>query len=320
MKNICIDLGGTNIKAGIIENDQLLYACNGPSMSDQSFLKVMNSIEKMIDEMMKKTNSMPSEYGGIGLCMPGIIDVDNNKVLAINAKHEEASSFNFNAWAQDKYHLPIVMENDARTALVGEWQHGEGRGVNDIVMMTLGTGIGGAAMINGKLLHGKHYQAGCLGGHFTINVHGDQCNCGNIGCVESQSASWRLKELIAKAKEGHTLLNGPQEIDFKVLFDLVREGNQIAKEVIDNILKVWSAGIVNMIHAYDPDVVIVSGGIMNSKDIILPFMKEWVAKYAWTAHHSVDIKASTHTENTALWGINYLVNDKYFKKINDSVQ
>ncbi|MBB3697240.1 ROK family protein [Flammeovirga yaeyamensis] len=319
MRNICIDLGGTNIKAGIIENDQLLYSCSAPSMSDQSFLKVVLVLEELIDQLLEKTKTQIDSIGGIGLCMPGIVDVDNNRVLAINAKHEEAIQFDFNGWANTTYQLPIVMENDARTALVGEWQQGEGRGTDDIVMMTLGTGIGGAAMINGKLLHGKHYQAGCLGGHFTVDINGSQCNCGNIGCVESQSASWRLPSLIEETPGGKELLKQESTIDFKRLFDLTREGNQVAKNVVENIMKVWSAGIVNMIHAYDPDRVIVSGGIMNSKDIILPFMQEWVDKYAWTANHRVEVKASIDTENIALWGINYLVNEKINQQVNDSV-
>ncbi len=312
--NICIDLGGTNIKAGIIQNQKLLHSCNAESNSDSSFSAVMKTLQELILKMVSDTNLTLKDIGGIGLCMPGIIDVDNNKVIAINAKHAEAIHFDFNAWAKEAFKLPVVMENDARAALAGEWQNGAGKGYNDIVMMTIGTGIGGAALINGKLLHGKHYQAGCLGGHFTINYAGTDCNCGNLGCVESEASSWRLESIIKAEAGGEAFLQKMGGvIDYRLLFEQKRAGNAIATKVVEHNLRAWSAGIVNLIHAYDPEIVILSGGVMKSKEDIMPFFNNWVQKHAWTPSHNVNVIASSETDNIALWGMNYLVNKKLEK-------
>ncbi len=200
------------------------------------------------------------------------------------------------------------MENDARAALVGEWQYGAGKDYNDIVMITLGTGVGGAAMIDGHLLYGKHYQAGCLGGHFTVNYDGNRCTCGNVGCVEAEASSWNLSKLLEEHPDLTDISgNDGERIDFEQLFHLYEKGYGTAGDFIRHCTKVWSAGIVSMIHAYDPELVIISGGIMNSKQHILPFIRDWVDRYAWTPGGCVRVEAATSTANTALLGLSHLI-------------
>src|SRR3990170_7444612 len=107
-------------------------------------------------------------------------------------------------WAMERWGVPLVLENDARAALVGEWQYGAGKDCDNVVLITLGTGVGTAALINGKLLHGKHFLAGSLGGHMSINLHGDVCNCGNLGCVESEASTWALQKLVTRDRNFHS--------------------------------------------------------------------------------------------------------------------
>ena len=291
MKSIAIDIGGTIIKMGLIEKDKVLDIVTFPSFSQNDFSLTMNTVSEHINTLFERNKLVSAQIRGIGITIPGIVDVDNNKVLSINKKHDAAIQFDFNRWAKENWTPNLVVENDARAALVGEWQYGAGREYNNIVMITLGTGIGGSALINGKLLYGKHFQAGCLGGHFIIDYNGGECTCGNIGCVEAEASSWKLPELI----RNHYLYQDSDWVredllDFEKLFNKYRENDPLAIDVTQNCLKAWASGAINMIHAYDPEVVIMGGGIMKSHDIIIPYIKQRTDKYAWTPCERVEIK------------------------------
>lgn len=311
MKSINIDLGGTRAKVGIIENGNIIdhSICNSSSMAD--FSETIENLEIQINTLLGKNKINIDDVVGIGLACPGIVDVKTNRVISTNEKFAKSVEFNFNKWAKTKWGLKIVLDNDARAALIGEWQNGSGKGYDNIVMMTLGTGIGGVCLINGELLYGKHFQAGVLGGHFTVKYDGEMCNCGNIGCVEAISSSWRIKEKITSHKNyKRSKLFNEDKHDYKTLFKYYREDDNVAKEIINESLKAWAAGVVTMIHAYDPEIVIMHGGVMKSDDIILPFIQDWVNKYAWTPWGNVKVCQSSSLDFTALYGTDYLIRRK----------
>ena len=170
-------------------------------------------------------------------------------------------------------------------------------------MLTLGTGVGGAAMIDGKLLRGKHFQAGCLGGHLGVNHKGRTCSCGNIGCVEAEASSWALPEICA----AHPLfkrspLAVAPAIDFDHLFQIAGAGDACAVEIRDACIEVWSAGAVSMVHAYDPEVLIIGGGIMKSAHEILPSMSAYIERHAWTPWGKIMTRAAILKDRASLIG------------------
>lgn len=311
MRNIAIDLGGTVIKFGLVGDGRLLDIGSVPSLSQCDFSQTMERLTEIINGLLQKNEIGKDTLDGIGVSVPGIVDVDNNVVLSINKKHEAAVHFDFNEWAESNWGRSILMENDARAALIGEWKYGAARTSDNAVMITLGTGIGGAALINGKLLYGSHFQAGCLGGHLIIDHEGDLCTCGNIGCVESVASSWKLPEII----KGHPLYrtsvwSGVKIMDFEKLFKAYRSGDKLAFDVVQFCLKAWSAGTINMIHAYDPDVVVFGGGVMKADDIILPYIRERVERYSWTPYGSLEISDAELGNSAALHGIDYLLSTR----------
>ena len=204
--------------------------------------------------------------------------------------------------------------NDARMALLGEWQHGAGQGCSDLVMVTLGTGIGSAVLIGGQLLIGKHFQAGNLGGHFVVNHKGSVCTCGNIGCVEAEASTRRLPALLKEHPEfpGSSMKN-EEFPDFKALFHHAGNNDQVAREVLDHCLSAWAAGIITMIHAFDPEIIILSGGIMKSSAIILPALQEKVNQLAWTPWGKVKLVEAKFPDSAALYGADYLVRSSIIK-------
>ncbi len=310
MKTIAIDLGGTRIKVGIVANGEVLNSIFVDAFSEQGLLPRLPVLEESIDHLVKQLNLTFGDIAGIGISIPGIVDSRQMKLLSVNKKFSDAVDFDFPAWALRKWNKPLVIENDARCATVGEWQFGSGKGCDNLVMLTLGTGVGGSAIIEGKLLRGKHFLAGCLVGHFTINYEGDTCNCGNIGCVESEASTWRLPERArSNMLFSSSQLSAYETIDYRLVFELAGQGDELSKMLVNQSLDAWSAGIINSIHAYDPDMVILGGGIMRSHEVILPYITQKVEQHAWTPWGKVEIKAARFPDSAALYGLDYLVNN-----------
>jgi len=305
MKTLALDLGGTRIKMGIVERDKILASSIIDALSAGGLQGRLPDIEEAASGLLGRVGE---PVAGMGISAPGIVDPHASRVTSINAKYADAVGFDFPSWAKKSFGLPLRMENDARSALVGEWQFGAGRGCNNLVMVTLGTGIGGAAMIDGKLLYGKHFQAGCLGGHFTIDYEGDECNCGNIGCAESIASSWALP-LRAKRDPAYTAspLSKGASLDYRALLHYSDDGDSLSQRLLQESLRAWTMCVINLIHAYDPEMVILGGGLMQSAEAILPAVRDGVHRHAWTPWGKVQILKARDTENAALLGISYLL-------------
>lgn len=182
--------------------------------------------------------------------------------------------------------------------------------------MTIGTGIGSGVIMNGEVMYGKHFQAGSLGGHFVVDYKGRLCSCGNKGCVEALSSSFFLHKII----KDHACLSpsfkmSSQNYDFKEIFQLAEQGNRDALLVRNECIEIWGAAVINFIHAYDPEVVILGGGIMNSHKVIVPYIEERVSKFAWTPSAKVSVVVSSLGDYAALYGLEYCLR----KKIKDEV-
>jgi len=304
---IAIDIGGTFVKIGLVENAEVIVNARIKSHPKDKFQKTIITIEQTINDLLIEYSISQNDLEGIGIGFPGLVNSVTMKVLSTNKKYDDAINFDFVNWGKSTFNTPLFLENDARVALLGEWQFGAGKGIDNIVMVTFGTGVGSATLLDGKLLKGKHFQAGNLGGHFTINVNGFECTCGNLGCVEAEASTWKLADLLkSDPRFSDSLIKG-NLLDFESLFKYASEGGELSKTVRDHCLGVWAAGIINQIHAYDPELVILGGGIMKSADVIIPFIKNKVEKQAWTPWGDVQIKQSKIPNRSALLGAYYLV-------------
>lgn len=309
MAAIAIDFGGTQIKFGIIESDGTILASGKvDAIAEDSIIKSLDLVSECVRGLLKNHNLSGVILAGAGIALPSIIDPVNNRVLSKYVKYTDANDFDFNAWGRNEWNLPVVLENDARAALAGEWKHGAGKGYDDMVLLTLGTGVGSAVLINGQLLRGKHFLAGNLGGHMSINLNGASCNCGFVGCVETEASTWALASIIAKSENTvASSLSKIEKPEFKELFEEAEKGDKLAINIVTHCLNAWSICAVNMVHAFDPSVIIIGGGIMKSKDKIIPYIQNTVDRYAWLAPGTVAIKAAEQVDYAGLLGMSYLV-------------
>jgi len=301
---LAIDLGGTKIKIAVVDGDTI---SDSISIDANSHLGFVANIPRLSIEIKNFLNK--NKITGIGLATPGVVDSKNFKVLGINEKYADLVGLDLKKWATDSFNLPFALENDARAALLGEWKYGIGENCDNLVGITLGTGIGTAAIVDGRMLKGKGYIAGNLGGHMVLDRNGLKCNCGNIGCMEAQSSSWSLPTII-KNQPGYltSKLKDSPSLDFKTLFTLARENDPYAKEIRDYCLEIWSIGILNLCFAFDPEIVILNGGIMASHQDIIPYIEARInRKNKLSPRENKKVQLAKNLDTAALFGLQYLL-------------
>ncbi len=303
MKALAIDLGGTHARCAMVEDQAILRAKTLEADGTGTLAGLLPRVADAFRELLREAGWQPNDFAGLAFSSCGLVDSSAGRFLSAKEKWTDAEQADVPAWCRREFSLPMKLENDARMALLGEWYAGSGRGFDSIVMMTLGTGIGGAAMIEGKLLRGKHFQAGNLGGHQTVQLGGRKCMCGNIGCAEAEAAGWSLP-LVAREWPGfaESALAREPRVDFEALFRLAQAGDSVAGEIRDRCLHVWAAAAVGLVHAFDPEVVIVGGGIMKSSGAILPFLRDYVRSHTWTPWGRVEVRAAALGNDAALLG------------------
>lgn len=299
MRALAVDLGGTHFAYGVVEDQRLLFHKAIAVGNATTLQSVLESLEVELRECQKTYG----KCAGLAMGLPCIVDTSMNRVLWGLNKYEDAGDIDLPGWSHDRLGLELRIENDARMALLGEWFAGSGRGERDLVMMTLGTGIGTAALIHGRLLRGSHSHAACLGGHLTVNYDGRLCQCGNVGCAESEASGSTLP-LIAANWPGFedSSLAKVHSIGFLELFSHATAGDQVAVEIRDHCLKIWGATAVSLIHAYDPDALILGGGVMGSAAQIVPFVQESVDRHVWSSWGKPQVRCAELGDKAALLG------------------
>lgn len=299
-----IDLGGTQIKMGLVCGDEIVARRDIMAQSSQGIAIHLPLLEAAINSMMREVGV--ERIDGVGLTFPGLVDVKQCKVTATYGKYDDAKDIDLTAWVWERWQAPYFMDNDTRMATVGEWQYGAGRGCQDMIMMTLGTGIGTSVIMEGQIVRGAHFQAGCLGGHFIIDLNGMECSCGGKGCVEAHSGSWSVDKQVKNSPlRSESLLANVPKVGYLELFEAAKKGDKLAMSIKEHSLNVWAAGIVSMIHAYDPEVAVIGGAVMKSKDVVLPYVREFVDCYANTAWGKVRVEASELLNDAAILGVVY---------------
>jgi glucokinase len=293
MKALAVDLGGSHAACAVVSDREVRAVETVSLEAAHGLAGALPSIAGALKRAAASAGVAVPDCAGLSFGFCGLVDPEAGRVLSTNAKYDDAPRLD----------LPFRIENDARLALLGERHAGAARGTDDAVMMTLGTGIGGVAMIGGRLLRGKHFQAGVLGGHLVADFEGRPCTCGGVGCVEAEASTWALPGLCRESPGfAASALARRERLDFEGLFDCAAEGDAVAVAVRDRCLGVWAAGAVAMVHAWDPEVLVVGGGVMRSRAAVLPAIEARVHRHAWTPWGKVSVRAAALGERAALLG------------------
>jgi glucokinase len=278
MSELCIDFGGTAVKLGVLAAGAPLATSQFP-VGDGT--DPLGRAESAARELM--AGATPE---AVGVALPGVVDRRAGTLVRAHDKYASLAGVDVRAWAEKAFGAPAAIENDARAALVGETVHGVAAGARDAVLMTIGTGIGTAAMMGGVVLRGATDHAGILGGHVTVDVDAGPCNCGNVGCAESLASTWALR--------GHP--------DLRALIEAAGH-DPGARDVLHRFVRVWGAALVTLCHAYDPAVAIVSGGVLAARDAIVPGLTAHLERHLWSSAHRPRVVVPDRPDLSVLRGL-----------------
>lgn len=300
---LALDLGGSHLSCAVVSGESILARETLPAEAEGNLAKLLGPVADCADRLFHRVGISRLDCAGVVLGFPGIVHARQKRVLATNEKFSDATGLDLNGWFTHQFSLPFYLENDARLALLGEHAFGAAQGADDAVMITLGTGIGGSAMLNGRLLESKHGLAGMIGGHLPVVLDGRVCSCGNRGCAESEAATTFLDKVFDQVAEaGGGSFTGHRPCGFAELFDAADQDDKPARAVLDYCMRVWSVLTVSLIHAYDPEVVVYGGSVLKRSRDILPRLQEYVNAHAWTPGRNVPLRVSTFGSDAALLG------------------
>lgn len=282
MYYIGVDLGGTSIKVGLLNSEyQIIQSATLPTRRERPAEQVLEDMAMLCKQVMGAQGITEKEVHSIGIGCPGIASPKEGIILySSNLCFENV---NVRDEIQKYIDLDIYVENDANAATLGEAICGAARGKDSVVMVTLGTGIGGGIIIGGKIFGGAFYGGGEIG-HHVIALDGLECGCGRIGCWEqyaSATALIRQAKEAAKANPESALIRLAKDqvidnINAKVVFDASDEGDQVAKEVLDKYYQYIAQGIANMVNTLQPEVVVIGGGVSAQKEKLTNPVREYV--------------------------------------------
>ena len=273
-----IDLGGTNIKAGIVDGEgKLLNKLSIKTNAERSMEEIIHDMGQLAVDAIKDAGLEIKDIEAIGIGSPGT--PDNDEGLLVYSSNLPFNKAPMRKLIREVVDLPVYIDNDANCAAMAEAVAGAGKGAKDSVTITLGTGVGAGVIVNGRIFSGFN-QAGSEFGHTVLVSGGVQCGCGRKGCFEQYASATALARMTREAAEANpdSLLNKVKdefgEWNAQIAFVAMREGDEVAAKVVDQYTDYLSDGLANAINAFMPEVLIVGGGVCNEGDPLLIPMRE----------------------------------------------
>lgn len=306
MYYIGIDLGGTNIAVGLVNDEgKILESMSTPTASPRSYTEIVADMAKLSKELIKKAGLEVSDIEGIGIGSPGSIDNENG--LVVYANNLGFRNAPLREELRKHIDLPVHLENDANAAAFGEYVV-NGKGAKDVIFVTLGTGVGGGVIIDGKIYKGCNGAGGELG-HVILVHEGKQCTCGLKGCWEQYAS---VTALISQTKEA--IEKNPDSLMVKIVaekgdvsgrtaFEAAKAGDEAAKEVVKKYAEYVAAGVVSMINIFQPEKLIIGGGISREGDYLLDPIRAYCEEHSYkTIGKKTEVMAATLFNDAGIIG------------------
>lgn len=279
MNYIGIDIGGTNLKAGLVNDEGSILAMEKRKIAEVSDQKALvEALVALTQSLTERGGLTPEQIRSVGVGVPGAVEIHSGAVLyTCNLPLR-------NVPLRKLFHrylpYPLYVENDANCAALAEYYAGAGMGSKRFVTITLGTGVGAGILHNGQIYHGANGMAGEVG-HMSIVYHGEPCPCGRRGCWEryaSASALTRETKAAMQANKNTIMWKMTQDIDHvnaKLAFDAAAKGDETARKVIDSWIEYVGVGIANVINTFEPEVICIGGGVSNQGEVLLAPVRDY---------------------------------------------
>lgn len=279
-----VDLGGTTIKMAFINKEgDILHKWEIPTDKSEKGSKIPADIAKALDERLNQLGKTKEQLEGIGIGAPGAVSSQDGSVyVAVNLGWE--TNFPLKDRLTTETGLPVVVENDANVAALGEMWKGSGKGAANLLLVTLGTGVGGGVIANGEIVRGVNGAGGEIG-HMAIAFDGGiQCNCGKTGCLETVASATGVVRLARKALQtshGPSILREVPELSSKIIFDAAKENDELAKNVVNELSHYLGFSLANAAAVINPEKIIIGGGVSKAGETLLKPLREHFQLYAF---------------------------------------
>lgn len=315
MVKIGVDLGGTNIVVGVVnEQYEILAKTRCKTNAGRSAEEIMQDMAHLCRQAAEQAGVSLSEVASVGIGCPGTCNTQTGIV-------EYANNLNFEnvpvvARMHELLGVPVYIGNDANAAALGEALAGAAKGADSCVCITLGTGVGGGIVIDGKIYEGCNY-AGAELGHTVIQMNGEPCTCGRNGCWEAYASVTALVRQTKKAMETHPrsamwqLTNGDiNNVTGLTAFDAMRAGDTVAAAVVDQYIEYVACGVIDTVNIFQPDVICIGGGISHEGETLLVPLREKVTleRYSKFCKRQTKIVAAVLGNDAGIIGAAYLSN------------
>lgn len=270
---IGIDIGGTSMTAALVDGASVSFKQRSATAGLRTEDALINTVFETVDRLFAESGISKSEISSMGIGVPGRTDIATG--TAILAGNLPVRNTCFKKLLEDRYGIVTYLDNDANCAAWGEYSVGIGKGLDDMVMVTLGTGIGGGIIIDGKILHGQKNRAGELG-HQVVDIHGKRCPCGRVGCWETVASTKAMASRVAQEVMAvpygilaDVVNENGGKIDGRTLFIALKRGDRVAMDLFDEYIEMLSVGILNILEAFRPQMLVIGGGVSKEGDVLL---------------------------------------------------
>jgi len=290
MYQIGVDIGGTNIKVGLVSDELSLLRSVSVRFPHDGAASVVAAIAEAVDDLLKQEGITRKDLESIGIVVPG--SIDQTGALVIDAYNLGFHDVPLKAMAQEAFgEVPIYLANDANGAALAELYVGAFRGCKTAVLFTLGTGLGGGIILGGHMFNGGMNQGVELG-HMILEHDGEHCTCGNDGCMEAYCAASALARDGKRAAKKHpdSLLakraaGDPDAIDAKLIIDLAKEGDELAKALFDRYISYLSSACASIYNLLDPEVIAIGGGVCAAGEFLFAPLREQTTEKCFYKTH-----------------------------------
>ena len=275
-----LDLGGTFVKGGIVDEEgNILVKGKIPTGAERPYAAIAADMAQLVKDLAAQAGLQQEQIAAVGIGSPGLIDAENGTIVYSNNLRWE--NVPLCAAVRERLGLPVCITNDANAAALGESFCGAGKKYRSMVFITLGTGVGGGIILDGKLFEG-YRSAGAEVGHMVIECGGWQCTCGRRGCFEAYASATGLIRRTREAMEAHPesamwrLAGSLEKVDGKTAFDGMRAGDAAAARVVDEYISYLAEGVVNLVNIFRPEAVLLGGGVCAEGETLLAPLREKV--------------------------------------------
>ena len=303
-----IDLGGTNIAAGLVsEENQIICTQSIPTRLPKQPEEIVRDIYHLSEKLLREAGYSFADIESLGIGIPGTVNYKSGIVEYAN--NLDFVNVPFAALLKQYFSIPVCCENDARAAAFGEYIAGAGKSSHSMILMTLGTGVGGGIIFDGKIWHGMNSAAGEIG-HMVIRYNGKSCTCGRHGCLEAYASASAFSKMALDEVPRHpdsalyAAVTAAKRCNGKMVIDAVRQGDPIACAIFDAYCGYLSDGITNLINIFQPEVFLIGGGLSASGDILLQPLKERIYPelYSRYASENTDIRIAALGNDAGIIG------------------